>query len=71
MNNQETLCTQDTGRRLTRHQCLLLNACTKPEKGVVVNISARGIGILQFSLLDFITYLVQIQAFLYDQYDRK
>jgi hypothetical protein len=71
MNNQETFGTQDTGRRLSRHQCLLFNACTKPGKGVVVNITARGIGILQLSLLDFITYLVQIQAFLYDQYDRK
>ena len=48
MNNQETFGTQDTGRRLSRHQCLLFNACTKPGKGVVVNISARGIGILQF-----------------------
>ena len=60
MNNPETFGTQDTGRRLPRYQCLLFNACTKPGKGVVVNISARGIGILQFCLLDFITYLDEI-----------
>ena len=42
MNNQETFGTQDTERRLTRNQCLLFNACTKPEKGVVVNISFIG-----------------------------
>jgi hypothetical protein len=34
--------------------CLLFTACTKPGKDVVVNISAKGIAILQFCLLMFI-----------------
>jgi hypothetical protein len=37
----------------------------------IVKVNKGSLDLLLHNLLDIITYLVQIKAFLYDQYDRK
>jgi len=37
----------------------------------ILDVSKYGTLTKKLTLLDFITYLVKIKAFLYDQYDRK